>query len=340
MSFLVSVIVPVYKAEPYIRKCIDSILSQTFVDFELLLVDDGSPDNCGNICDEYVKKDARVQVFHQENGGVSKARNLGLEHAKGDYVCFIDSDDWVDASMLETLIGWEREQQTDLLFYGFQCETSTVYSDTMELLQQCSGVYEGVNSIVEVCYLLEKNELFGWTWNKLFRNSIIQEYHIRFNEEISIQEDHIFTLEYLKYVMCLAVYGYTPYHYRVVQGSLINKVYSYSLCKKMLNLIFLGRIDLICRVENVNNVLCYRQYAINQYLSTLLYYYRISNTEIKNKLDELKDIRSKLRAYALSGLTIKMYILYLSSYMPIHCFELYLKMCSAVCKIYGNKIRG
>lgn len=112
----VSIIVPVYKAELYIRKCIDSILSQTFTNFELLLIDDGSPDNCGKICDEYAELDTRVHVFHKENGGVSAARNLGLDHAKGDYVCFIDSDDWIDPDMLETLIGWEQKKQTDLLF--------------------------------------------------------------------------------------------------------------------------------------------------------------------------------------------------------------------------------
>lgn len=116
----VSIIVPVYKAEPYIRKCIDSILSQTFTNFELLLIDDGSPDNCGKICDEYAELDARVHVFHKENCGVSAARNLGLDHAKGDYVCFIDSDDWIDPDMLETLIGWEQKKQTDLLFFGLK----------------------------------------------------------------------------------------------------------------------------------------------------------------------------------------------------------------------------
>lgn len=116
----VSIIVPVYKAEPYIRKCIDSILSQTFTNFELLLIDDGSPDNCGKICDEYAELDTRVHVFHKENGGVSAARNLGLDHAKGDYVCFIDSDDWIDPDMLETLIGWEQKKQTDLLFFGLK----------------------------------------------------------------------------------------------------------------------------------------------------------------------------------------------------------------------------
>ena len=91
----ISVIVPVYKVEPYINHCVDSILAQTYRDFELILVDDGSPDNCGKICDEYAKKDSRVKVIHKVNGGVSSARNMGLDNAKGEWITFIDADDYV-----------------------------------------------------------------------------------------------------------------------------------------------------------------------------------------------------------------------------------------------------
>ena len=94
MTPKISVIVPVYNVEKYLPRCIDSILSQTFTDFELLLIDDGSPDNCGKICDEYAAKDSRVRVFHKPNGGVSSARNLGLDNARGEWIAFIDSDDF------------------------------------------------------------------------------------------------------------------------------------------------------------------------------------------------------------------------------------------------------
>ena len=100
----ISVIVPVYKVEQYLHRCIDSILSQSFTDFELLLIDDGSPDNCGKICDEYTQKDSRVRVFHKPNGGVSSARNLGLDNAKGKWIAFIDSDDFVEKEYLEKLL--------------------------------------------------------------------------------------------------------------------------------------------------------------------------------------------------------------------------------------------
>ena len=99
----ISVIVPVYNTEKYLHRCVDSILAQTFTDFELLLIDDGSTDSSGAICDEYAQKDSRVRVFHKENGGVSSARNLGLDKAKGKWVTFVDSDDWIKESFLNKL---------------------------------------------------------------------------------------------------------------------------------------------------------------------------------------------------------------------------------------------
>ena len=99
----ISIIVPVYKAELFLPRCIDSILTQTFTDFELLLIDDGSPDNSGSICDEYALKDKRIRVFHKENGGVSSARNLGLDNAKGEWITFIDADDWISNTFIEHL---------------------------------------------------------------------------------------------------------------------------------------------------------------------------------------------------------------------------------------------
>lgn len=111
---MISVIVPVYKVEPYLRQCIDSILAQTYTDFELILVDDGSPDNCPAICDEYAAKDSRIRVIHQENGGISAARNTGLDIAKGEYIAFVDSDDVVCKTYLERLLQALLAEQADI----------------------------------------------------------------------------------------------------------------------------------------------------------------------------------------------------------------------------------
>jgi len=116
----ISIIVPVYKVEDYLQRCIDSILEQTFTNWELILIDDGSPDKSGKICDEYAQRDNRVRVFHKENGGVSAARNEGLIQAKGEWITFIDSDDYVDKTFLEDF-GLSR-YKADIYLEGYQVE--------------------------------------------------------------------------------------------------------------------------------------------------------------------------------------------------------------------------
>ena len=113
---MVSIIVPIYNIEGYIRECIDSILAQTYPDFELILVDDGSPDNCGRICDEYAEKDVRIKVIHKENGGLTSARNAGLSVAKGDWIMHVDGDDWIEPDMIESLIEAAKATEADLVF--------------------------------------------------------------------------------------------------------------------------------------------------------------------------------------------------------------------------------
>ncbi len=116
---MISIIVPVYKDEPYLRQCVDSILNQTYRDIEVLLIDDGSPDRCGEICDEFAKKDQRIRVFHTENKGLSAARNLGLREAKGEYIGFVDSDDWIEPDMYEVLLKRMQETGADISVCSF-----------------------------------------------------------------------------------------------------------------------------------------------------------------------------------------------------------------------------
>lgn len=111
---LLSVIVPVYKVEPYLHRCIDSIRNQTYKNLQIILVDDGSPDNCGKICDEYAELDARIIVVHQKNRGLSGARNMGLRYAKGEYVAFVDSDDWISSDMYQTLVNLVELNDLDM----------------------------------------------------------------------------------------------------------------------------------------------------------------------------------------------------------------------------------
>ena len=119
-AFLViSVIVPVYKVEQYLPQCIESIINQTYRNLEIILIDDGSPDNCGKICEEYAQKDKRIKVFHKKNGGLSDARNYGIARASGEYLAFVDSDDWIEPDMYEVLVNWIEDHQTDIVSCGF-----------------------------------------------------------------------------------------------------------------------------------------------------------------------------------------------------------------------------
>ena len=163
---LISVIVPVYKVEPYLSRCIDSILTQTFTDFELLLVDDGSPDNCGRICDEYAEKDKRIQVIHKVNGGLSSARNAGidwaLKNSHSQWLTFIDSDDWIHPQYLELLLSGATSTNTDICVCEYTrtldfCDFETFNNiNTQVLTPEELFVNYHVTSVIACCKLYKK----------------------------------------------------------------------------------------------------------------------------------------------------------------------------------------
>ena len=134
----ISIIVPIYKVEAYIHKCVNSILNQTFKNFELILVEDGSPDKCGEICDEYAKKDSRVVVIHKENGGVSSARNIGLKKAVGKYISFIDPDDYLELNYYDELLKISKDNELDIAV----CQIRTINYSTGE--QYIGNIFDGV----------------------------------------------------------------------------------------------------------------------------------------------------------------------------------------------------
>lgn len=197
---LISVIVPVYNSEKYLHRCIDSILSQTHTDFELLLINDGSTDSSGIICDEYAAKDSRIRVFHKSNGGVSSARNLGLDHAKGKYISFVDSDDETYPNYLSVL--FQNIDKCDLSYIGI-----LKYDVALQKTCEWTHFEEQIIRIDQTDEeLIVKNNLLevGYPYGKLFHQKIIETYNIRFDERISYQEDLIFTLQYIS--KCKTVY--------------------------------------------------------------------------------------------------------------------------------------
>ena len=170
----VSVVVPVYNAEKYIDRCIDSILSQTFEDFELILVDDGSPDKSGKICDNYAAKDNRVKVIHKQNGGVSTARNVGIENSTGEYIMFVDSDDYIDNQMLEVLLQ-KTSDDVEMVISSIRmvCKEK-VYDFRMKNREYSPKVL-----MEEYCLEKFPRICVCGPWCKLYKRSVIDENKIR-----------------------------------------------------------------------------------------------------------------------------------------------------------------
>ena len=187
----ISIIVPVYNAEKYLRKCIDSILDQTFTDFEVILIDDGSSDQSGLICDEYLKKDARVRVLHKKNDGVSNARNTGILSSRGKWITFIDSDDYIGHSYLYDF-GIEK-YSADFYLQGYHVECNA------SLISRHLFPINGISMIPfdKLFIIGESENILNSPVCKLFNRDIILKYRLLFDVNTSYGEDHLFVLSYL-----------------------------------------------------------------------------------------------------------------------------------------------
>ena len=209
-SPMISVIVPVYNSEKTLKRCVDSILSQSFRDFELILVDDGSCDSSSDIAENYRLEDHRVKVFHQLNKGVSAARNLGLKHAVGEFVAFCDSDDRVGADWLACM--FSEIGKTDMVVSGYNIYRLDISSDPIPVRETLGSVqmFSRADRILEI---LLKAKLLQFVWNKLFRRSIIEKYGLRFNESFSVFEDEYFVLGYLVHAVDVICVPHCEYDY-------------------------------------------------------------------------------------------------------------------------------
>jgi len=211
----VSVIVPVYKAEAFLRRCTESILRQSHRDLELLLIDDGSPDQSGALCDAIAREDGRVRALHQPNGGVSSARNLGLAQARGEYIAFVDSDDWLEPDALALLLAALTENGADSAGCGHRCVSDTGPS-SREAPALPAGVYgpEDIRKGIVLRLLgdrLRQPVLNGFVWRFLYTRSLIADCQITF--EGAYLEDELFLLEYFCHARRLAIVEQPLYNY-------------------------------------------------------------------------------------------------------------------------------
>lgn len=219
----ISVIVPVYNVEQYLSRCIDSILAQTFTNFELLLIDDGSTDGSGKICDEYSVKDSRIRVFHKENGGVSSARNLGLRKFTGDYVVFADSDDMVTSQWLETYSLNIDKYKCDICFQGYVSVPNDCCGNNIQ--NKDINCVEGTLVDDNAFFNFFKNNWvsFSATWSKCFSAAVIRENDIEFKLEYNLYEDFLFTTRFLSYSKKVAIASSAGYLYRRTPSGLSQK---------------------------------------------------------------------------------------------------------------------
>ena len=207
----VSVIVPVYKVEKYLPACIESVLAQTFPDFELILVDDGSPDNSGKICDDYAARDPRIRVFHKENGGVSSARNLGLDNARGEWIAFVDPDDWIDSDMYERMYHAGTESDADFVWCDFWTESDVIIAQHRQNVEPADSA--------NMLRAFLSGRLHGSVWCKLIRSSFLRKNKVCFPTEIGYCEDLLVSIQLAKTAEKITHVPCPFYHYRIRENA-------------------------------------------------------------------------------------------------------------------------
>lgn len=214
MMDLISIVVPVYNVEPYLDRCVTSIVNQSYKNLEIILVDDESPDLCPAICDAWADKDPRIKVIHQENRGTSSAKNAGIARASGKYIMFVDSDDWVNPLFAERLHHLLIAHGSEMSACCFLRQCTDTLSPQAE-----SGAVELVTSL-KYQYSLSEDYYAGYAWNKCFLLDIIKTNHLYFDENIHIGEDLLFVVEYLSYINRVAYSTEKLYYYYIHSNSM------------------------------------------------------------------------------------------------------------------------
>lgn len=216
---LISVIIPVYNTEKYLRQCIESVINQTYSNLQIIIVNDGSTDNSGNICDEYQKEDLRIKVIHQENLGVSVARNHGLQYATGDWISFVDSDDILIKDAYENLIKCSTDAQMIMGKIMLLDEDGKITEPDKFLNKQEIPQIEFLNDL----FLEEQYSYLGYPVDKLYRREVIIKNALKFDNEIKLNEDRLFVLEYMRYCKKATICNHVIYLYRQKSKELVTE---------------------------------------------------------------------------------------------------------------------
>jgi len=281
----VSIIVPIYNSEKYLSRCLDSIISQTFDNFECVLIDDGSTDNSSFIYDRYGQSDNRIIVIHQKNSGLSATRNRGMEIARGKYVCHVDSDDYIQKNMCEILVDAVNRSDADVVCCGY------IENNKVRSLCDEDFIFRNRNTI-EIVHYLEMRQAFGVAWNKLYKKSILDTYSIGFPLSIKFGEDMIFNLRYFKHIKTAYVSSNYIYHYLHDNKS--------SLAKEKVTLAecdfrFENVSSLFVQVDNNTKSLFYSELLAKDFKYTLALLLRLYSDKKRTK--ERQDVTNKLKNF-------------------------------------------
>lgn len=291
---LFTVIVPIYRVEKYIRKCVDSIIEQSFCNFELILVDDGSPDNCPLICDEYANKDSRVRVIHKKNGGLVSARNTGIEAAKGEYICFVDGDDWVHKDLLKKVYTEAiSEYNPDLIVYGivkkYENKDENIFTNiedgyyTRRLMEEKIFPYLMYDCRVPFC----RGLIFPAACNKIYRKKLLAD-HCCSNLSIRMGEDVAFVYESILHANSVYILNEILYFYNQLNSGAISQTYDLNRFKN--NKMLFDYLDKNIITEN--NVIRNQLNALKAYWLIMAFFHEVKCH--KKILDSSKHIRSEL----------------------------------------------
>ena len=222
----VSVVVPIYMIDKYLGICIESIIKQTYTNLEIILVDDGSKDRCGELCDLYAKKDKRIKVIHKPNGGLVSARKVGLQQSNGKYISFVDGDDWIEPGFIEALYTESSLYDADVVCAGYSRD---LFSKAESFLNTCPlGLYEGESLFIFWSDMISARDYYRpgistYLWNKLFRRDILLEPQSSVDSRISIGEDAAVTYPALLKSKRVVVTANTDYHYRQREDSMLKQ---------------------------------------------------------------------------------------------------------------------
>ena len=304
---IISVIIPVYNVEKYLSRCIESVLNQTYRNLEILIVDDGSTDDSLNICRRYEKKDKRIKVIHQDNGGLSSARNKGLMNSTGEYISFVDSDDWLHPDFLAFLYGESLLSNSDIV----ECSIIETFSYDKYCVVD-NYIHNRITFLGDDCFIeFIKGVYFKQTvWNKLYTRKVINNILFEYGK---IHEDEFWTYRIFSRAKTVSFLNFKGYYYFQRDGSIMKKPFSeknldgYEAKCIRLNFIETNYANHIVRIEYINFL-----------LSSIYFYYRIVYSNIKHKKYYLHEVKSNyndvLKKVEFKNLNIKKKILFCSFY--------------------------